>query len=293
MTHRAPFHDPGDRFRQDAGGRDAPPPARPDPGSERPGSTRPQGRGLPAVGRYSRTARNERAQSAARPPSRETGLPDGTGAHPVREPERREHDEHRASGDPAPERDGPADDAADDAADAAAPRRRMRPGDRRFLEAMALVTLLPALVGLHWLDDTRNIQQRLERPEKPTTVAKGKVGVLADTRWLFVRRTVARAPLNPDPDVAEVRMVVAIKPLTQAGAKTVGSFGMSYRLRDGEGHIWSATAVPSSTPRAGAIALLTVKGVLPRSKAQTVTLEVRPPTTYRPKEPLPSLRFAS
>lgn len=270
MTHRAPFHDPGDRPRQAAGGRDAPPPAGPDPGGERPGGTAP--RGVPAAGRYSRTARNGIAQPAARPPARETGRP-------------------RPEQDGLP--DGAADDSADGSAGAARPRRRMRPADRRFLQAMALVTLLPALVGLHWLDDTRTIQQRLERPEKPTTVAKDKVGVLADTRWLFVRRTVAQAPLNPDPNVAEVRMVVAIKPLTEAGAKTVGSFGMSYRLRDDEGHIWSATALPSSTPRAGAITLLTVRGVLPRAKAQTATLEVRPPTTYRPKEPLPSLRFAS
>ncbi|MEU6036195.1 hypothetical protein ABZ801_12375 [Actinomadura sp. NPDC047616] len=238
------------------------------------------------MGRYSRTARNERAQSAAQPLAHETGQRDEGGTQPSGG---RERGEHRASGDSTRQED----EAAGASEDTAEPRRRVRPGDRRFLEAMALVTLLPALVGLHWLDDTRNIQQRLERPEKPTVVAKGGVGTLAGTRWLFVRRTVTKAPLNPDPDVAEVRMVVAIRPLTPAGAKAVTSYGMTYRLRDAEGRFWSATALPSSPPRAGATALLTVRGVLPRAKAGTVTLEVRPPATSQPKGPLPSLRFAS
>lgn len=258
--------------------------------------TRPDPPTGPVMGRYSRNAASLRR--AGRPGedaggAAGAGRPSDQATIGAGEPPRQSGDQRT---EPQPGRsDGASADRADDASDerAGRSRRRPRPGDRRFLEAMALAALLPALIGVRWLDDTRNIQERLERPEKPTVVAKGKVGTLAETRWLFVRRTVGPAPLNPQPDAAEVRMVVAIRPLTPAGAKAVGSSGMTYRLRDAEGRIWSATALPSSPPRAGATAMIVVRGVVPRVKAETVTLEVLPSAASHPKGPLPSLRFAS
>lgn len=176
-------------------------------------------------------------------------------------------------------------------------RSKLRPLDRRILQLLALVCVVPAILVLHWVDETNNMQKNLKPPEKVTTVPPGEIGELIGARWkVFGRekgrpRTSGSQQGGPN-DVTELRLAVAVRPGDAASAKLVGSYGLVYRLHDDDGHEWSARASSEAKPRAGVAMRITVTGTVPRTKADSLELEIRAPKTSRKKgDPLPSLRF--
>jgi hypothetical protein len=171
-------------------------------------------------------------------------------------------------------------------------RSRMRPRDRRVVQAMALVCAVSAILVVQWADEANSVKKNLKPPEKVTTVPEGQIGELAGAKWKIYGRQKAE-PLRKTGDVTELRLQLAVRPSDAASAKAVGSYGLSYRLYDGDGHQWSATGLSRSQARAGVAMGITVRGTVPRSKADSLELEIRAPATSRkPGEPLPSLRFS-
>lgn len=194
-------------------------------------------------------------------------------------PDPSENDPGRAGGEGGSTEDGSAE----------GPARGLRARDRRIVQVIALVTVLPALLVLHWVDDVHNVRKNLEPPVKATTVARGASGTLGGAEWRLQQR---QAMPGPGPDAASLRLVLNVRPLDAAGVKLLGSYGLTYRLRDGDGHEWSAAGLALGTPRVGAWARVTVSASVPRSRTGSVALEVRPPAYQRTKGALPSLRFA-
>ncbi|MFG2084947.1 MULTISPECIES: hypothetical protein [unclassified Spirillospora] len=173
---------------------------------------------------------------------------------------------------------------------------RLRPLDRRVLQAIALLCAVPAILALHWVDETNNIEKNLKPPETVTTVPPGKVGELVGARWMILKRATAQPrPGGAEPGsngVTELRLTVGVRPGDAASAKTVGSYGLAFRFVDDEGREWTAVKAGGQEPRAGTAMLVTVKGTVPRAKADSLDLEIRAPKTSRKEgEPLPSLRF--
>lgn len=173
---------------------------------------------------------------------------------------------------------------------------RLRPLDRRILQAIALVCAVSALLSVQWMDERNNVEKNLKPPEKVITVAPGKVGELVGARWMLLKRENVQ-PLTGGAqqgagEVTELRLTIGVRPETPAAAKEVGSFGMVYRLVDDQGREWQAMETTSKKPRAGVAMLLTVKATVPRAVADSLKLEIRAPRTSRKAgEPLPSLRF--
>ncbi|TDC56865.1 hypothetical protein E1281_06410 [Actinomadura sp. KC345] len=173
---------------------------------------------------------------------------------------------------------------------------RMRPRDRRIVQAIALLCAVSALLGVQWLDETNNVEKNLKPPEKVTTVPAGAIGEFLGARWKVMKREKAQ-PLATGAqkgagDVTELRLSVGVRPGDAASAKTVGAYGLVYRLVDGDGRVWSATGTAGATARAGVAMLVTVRATVPRSKADSVELEIQAPKSARKKgEPLASLRF--
>ncbi|TDD31443.1 hypothetical protein E1287_26360 [Actinomadura sp. KC06] len=170
---------------------------------------------------------------------------------------------------------------------------RLRPLDRRILQALALICAVPAFLALQWVDETNGIQKNLKPPEKVTSVQPGQVGEMLGAQWKEIGRQQA-PPLAKDDlnDVVDLRVGVAVRPRDAASAKSVGSYGIVYRLVDGEGREWSAMATSPGAPRAGVAMRIVVKGTVPRAKADSLELVIQAPKTSRKGEdPLPSLRF--
>ncbi|WP_396449948.1 hypothetical protein [Actinomadura sp.] len=174
------------------------------------------------------------------------------------------------------------------------PRRPgMRPRDRRIVQAIALVCAMAAMLVVPWADETRNVRRALKPPEKVTTVPEGRIGELAGAQWKVVDRRTA-APLGQrQGDVVELRLEVAVRPSDAASAKAVGSYGLAYRLRDDEGRTWFAGGLQTAEPTPGVAQRVTVKGTVPRTKADALELVIQAPKeTRRPGAPQASLRFA-
>lgn len=192
---------------------------------------------------------------------------------------------------------GAAAEAADTDGAEEARESRLRPLDRRILQALALLCAVPVLLAVHWVDEVNNIEKNLKPPEKTVTVPPDGIGELVGARWKVMKRETAR-PLaggaEQQGDVTELRLAVGVRPGDAASAKAIGSYGLVYRLVDGEGREWSAAATTAGRqPRAGVASLITVKGTVPRAKAESLELEIQAPKTSRQEgEPLLSLRFA-
>lgn len=179
--------------------------------------------------------------------------------------------------------------------DEAAGTGRLRPLDRRVLQAIALVCAVSAFLVLQWVDETNNVEKNLKPPEKVVAVEPGQIGELVGARWKVIRRKQAR-PLTSDAsnanDVTELRLAVAVRPGDAASAEAVGSYGLVYRLLDDDGREWSTLATKEAEPRPGVAMLITVKGTVPRTKADSLELEIQAPKAARKRsEPLLSLRF--
>lgn len=176
-------------------------------------------------------------------------------------------------------------------------RSRLRPRDRRVVQALALTALLPALLVLKWMDETDSVQKSLKPPEKVTDVPHGATGTLVGAQWKVIARQ-ATAPLSfgtkpKDDTVTELRVVLAVRPDDAAAAKAIGSYGIVYTFTDGDGRSWSATGLAAGTARPGAVGRLTVRGTVPRTVAEALALRVQAPKASRKQgTPLPSLRFA-
>lgn len=175
------------------------------------------------------------------------------------------------------------------------PRRPgIRPRDRRVVEAIALLCVVSTLLVLQWKDETNNVQKNLKPPEKVTTVPEGRIGELVGAQWkIYGREKGEPLGARTQGDVTELRLKLAVRPSDAASAKAVGSYGLGFRLHDDDGHEWSATAVKAGEPRAGVAMGFTVKGTVPRAKADELELEIRAPKTARkPGAAQPSLRFS-
>ncbi|MWA04520.1 hypothetical protein F8568_029905 [Actinomadura sp. LD22] len=176
-------------------------------------------------------------------------------------------------------------------------RPRLRPRDRRVIQALALTALLPAFLVLKWTDETDSVQKSLKPPEKVTDVPQGATGTLMGAQWKVVARQATAPPsfgTKPKDDtVTQLQVVLAVRPGDAAAAKAIGSYGVGYTFTDGGGRSWSATGLVAGTPRAGTAGRLTVRGTVPRTLAAALALKVQAPKASRkPGTPLPSLRFA-
>ncbi|MFA1550821.1 hypothetical protein [Actinomadura chokoriensis] len=180
-------------------------------------------------------------------------------------------------------------------------RPGIRPRDRRIVQAIALVCAMAAMLVVPWADETRMVRKSLKPPEKVTTVPEGRIGELVGAKWKIIDRRTA-VPLGGGTqggaqdagqgDVVELRLELAVRPSDDASAKAVGSYGLSYRLLDDDGHEWSATGAPSTQPKAGVAMGITVKGTVPRAKADALELQIQAPKETRKQgAPLVSLRF--
>ncbi|MGI5166767.1 hypothetical protein ACQEU3_20685 [Spirillospora sp. CA-253888] len=171
------------------------------------------------------------------------------------------------------------------------PEPLMTPRDRRVIQAVALVSLVPLLLVVQWVDRSGGARRLGPPQERAVDVPRGGAGELAGAQWRQVDRLASnRPPLGGPADAAEMRVVLAVRPRTEGAVKTV-SYGTTYRLRDAEGHVWSATGT-AAPRRPGAPIQITVRAVVPRAKLRSLILEIRPPAHPPPKGPRPLLRFA-
>jgi hypothetical protein len=208
---------------------------------------------------------------------------------PQFQPPRRERDPFDETR-PDPVEEPPSEDELRRAA------RRLQPRDRRFIEALALLSLIPLVLGLQWVEWTRNADKIFGGPEKPTRVAKGTAGTIGDVQWRLERRAEAPPYSKVDPQATQLRLTMLVTPLNAAGVKKINGHGFEYAFRDQDGREWNASAdTPdgnTADPRPGVAMRLVVTGVLPRSKAGTVILQIQPDPVGRKPERQASLRFA-
>lgn len=170
---------------------------------------------------------------------------------------------------------------------------RLRPLDRRILQAIALICAVSAILVIQWKDERNNVQKNLKPPEKVTSVRQGQIGELVGAQWKVMARQTARPLVSGgESDVVELRMTIAVRPGDAASAKSVDSYGLTYRFLDGDGREWSALGIKDGQPRAGVPMKVTVRGTVPRTKADSLELQVQAPKLERKQgEPLVSLRF--
>ncbi|TDC90336.1 hypothetical protein [Actinomadura sp. 7K507] len=172
---------------------------------------------------------------------------------------------------------------------------RLRPRERRILQAIAVLCVVPLLLSVQWVDESNSVEKNLKPPEKVTTVQPGAIGELAGAKWKIMKRAAAQ-PLaiggqQDSSGVTELRLSVGFRPENAAAAKAVGS-GFAYRLVDDEGREWSATGTADGKAQVGVAMMVTITAKVPRSKADSLELEIEAPKTSRKKgDPLASLRF--
>ncbi|GAA0567870.1 hypothetical protein [Actinomadura livida] len=179
---------------------------------------------------------------------------------------------------------------------AAAREPKLRPLERRIIQAVALLCAVSGLLAVQWVDEKNNVEKNLKPPEKVVSVQPETVGEFLGARWMALKRETAQplASGAPQGDVTELRFTVGVRPDDAAAAKLVGGYGLGYRFVDGEGRHWSAdgTVVGARRPQPGVSSLITVKGTVPRAKADALKLEIQAPKASRKAgDPLLSLRF--
>ncbi len=174
-------------------------------------------------------------------------------------------------------------------------RRRLSPGRRRAVEAVALAVLAPGLLATQWVDNEHQSRSYQTR-EQVTVVARGGTGTIERVQLRLLGRDTTgaqRTPTTPAGAVS-VKLVVQARPLDAKGAKNLDSLG--FTLRDRAGHVWTADGGLDldKEPAAGAQTQLTITGDVPAALAGSVVLEARPgQLTLRAADGwTPVLRFA-
>jgi hypothetical protein len=180
----------------------------------------------------------------------------------------------------------------------AAPPRRLSARGRRITELTALAVLLVVTVGLRWYDDASQARA-LERPERVDIVTRGQVSTLGQVEWRMLGRVTDRdaSPATPSsgpaPGAVQLTLLVEARPQSGKGVEALTRPGLTFRVRDRAGHVWSATPEPLTTVRAGAAVRLPVRAKVPPDRLGSVVLEVLPALSSAPaRGPLPVLRFA-
>ena len=171
---------------------------------------------------------------------------------------------------------------------------RLSRGQRRALEACALLVLVPGLLGVWWVDDEHQAAG-WKRPDHVTVVPRGGTGTLGHVRLrLLGRDTTAPAKSLTHPGAAKLTLIVELRPLDAQGAKDAPY--TAFDVRDREGHVWSAYG-PVQTghdPAVGVPVQLRVTSDLPGRELSSVVLEARQGSLTLRKAGVPSqvLRFA-
>jgi hypothetical protein len=176
-------------------------------------------------------------------------------------------------------------------------RRRLSPGRRRMVEAVVFVVLASAYLTVEWTDRVEQASSSWTRSEKVTVVRLGATGRLGRADWRMLGRDATsplRARLTPAGAV-HLTLVVEVRPLDAQGVKDVKA--ATYRVRDAQGHIWSAFGSPAGEkdPVAGSVERVTVTTDVPEKAASTVLLEgvlANSATPGKKPGPVRVLRFA-
>lgn len=151
-------------------------------------------------------------------------------------------------------------------------RRRLGPRARRTAETVALAVLLPALVVTQWVDDSGQNATR----ERIRTVPRGAAVTIGHVQW----RMLGRVPSTDRPfasGAVSLMLLLEVRPLDAQGVKQAEPYNLTFRVRDGEGHEWSAGADASGAdePAVGRAAQVKVTAVVPQQVATAAVLELR------------------
>jgi hypothetical protein len=172
-------------------------------------------------------------------------------------------------------------------------RRRLTRGQRRAVEAGALLVLLIGLSVVRWIDDADQVK-RLDAPEHVTVVPRGGAGALGRVEYRMAGRsaTAASKGTTSPAGAAKLTLILNVRPLDAQGAKNAKF--VAYDVRDRDGHIWTATGLPDldHDPVAGTTAPVTVTAEVPARLLNSVVLEVRRGPRAGDDGPVQVLRFA-
>lgn len=177
------------------------------------------------------------------------------------------------------------------------PRRsRLSPRRRRMVEAGVLVVLGSAFLTVRWFDDVNQASASWARPEKVSVVRRGATGVLGRSQWRMLGRDATAPPRSSITPAGAVDLTFLLEVRTSDAQGAKDAQRASYRVRDRQGHIWSAFGAftGGKDPVAGVTTRVTVTTELPAKVASTVVLEVRgdPAIGAKGSGPLRVLRFA-
>lgn len=173
-------------------------------------------------------------------------------------------------------------------------RRRLSPRARRTAEIIALAVLLPLLLGLHWYDDRTAVRNGIKRPEAVTVVARGRTATLNRVQWTMLGRDVRpdSSTTRQVPGAARLKLLITVRALDAQAAKDLARARMMFRIRDRDGHIWSASAQLPENIAAGSAVPVPVTATVPPDRLTSVVLEIAQTRNSVPKGPLAVLRFA-
>jgi hypothetical protein len=159
---------------------------------------------------------------------------------------------------------------------------RLTRRQRRALEAGALVVLVPALLGVQWLDDTSHMSPGWKQQQDVAVVRRGGTGALGRSRWRLLGRdthTPLKSGTTPSGAV-RLTLVLEVRALDAQGVKDAKNAG--YQVRDREGHIWSAFGefAGDHDLTTGATVRVTVTANVPEKVVSRIVLEVRSDSAF-------------
>lgn len=170
---------------------------------------------------------------------------------------------------------------------------RLTRGQRRAVEAGALLVLLAGLSVVRWIDDVDQVK-RVDPPDQVTVVPHGATGTLGHVQYRLAGRDATAAPKSTTAPTgaAKLTLVLNVRPLDAQGVKNAKI--VTYDVRDHSGHIWTATGLPDldHDPVAGTTAPVTVTAEVPERLLNSVVLEVRQRLGQAGRGSMQVLRFA-
>jgi hypothetical protein len=180
-----------------------------------------------------------------------------------------------------------------------------RPGrrKRRLIELGVLLILLPAVLGVRWYDDS-NLAVTRDPHQHVTVVPRGAWAKLGNNQWRMLGRQEPNSAASSGslrgespPGSAELILLLEVKVLAAQGAKDLGK--MQYKVRDREGHVWSADgavqnqSIDDADPAPGNTQRVRVTATVPQGKLSSAVLDLHIQPFDRPgREVLEVLRFA-